>query len=181
MEGKDVQVEVYSRYPSVRLYLNNKLIGEQSTSVTQEFKAIFNVPYEVGTIKAVGVKDGKEQQSTTLKTAGNAAIIKLTPDRKIIKANGQDLSYITIQITDKNAVLQPNGENNLSYQVKGPGVIVGAGNANLQDTSPYVATNGKTWKGRATVIIKSRYNKGPIILEASSPGLPKASVIIKAY
>lgn len=180
MEGKAVQVEVYSRYPSVRLYVNNQLIGEQSTSVTQEFKTTFNVPYAAGTIKAVGVKDGKEQQSMILQTAGNAAIIKLTPDRTTIKANGQDLSYVTIEITDKNGVLQPNGETNLSYQVKGPGVIVAVGNANLQDTNPNVATTGKTWKGRATVIIKGNYNKGSIILEASSPGLPKASVMINA-
>ena len=180
MEGKDVKVEVYSRYPSVRLYLNNQLIGEQSTTVTQEFKASFNVPYATGTIKAVGVKNGKEQQSTTLQTAGKAAMIKLTPDRTKIKANGQDLSYITIEITDKNGVLQPNGEHTLSYQVKGPGMIVAVGNANLQDTNPNVATTGKTWKGRATVIIKGGYTKGSIILEASSQGLPTASVIINA-
>jgi len=180
MEGKDVQVEVYSRYPAVRLYLNNKLVGEQATGLAQQFKATFNVPYTAGTIKAVGVQDGKEQQGMILKTAGEAATIKLTADRKKIKANGEDLSYITIEITDKNGVLQPNAGNELSFTLKGPGVIAAVGNASLKDTNPYVATKCKTWKGRAMVIVKSTYKKGDIVLEAGSSGLPGALIVINA-
>jgi beta-galactosidase len=180
MEGKDVQVEVYSRYPAVRLYLNNKLIGEQLTGVAEQFKATFNVPYGAGVLRAIGMRDGKEQQSMTLKTAGEAAFIKFTADRKTIKANGQDLSYVTIEITDKDGTLQPNGESELSFQIKGAGVMAATGNGNLQDTNPYVATNSKTWKGRAMVIIKSTHDRGNITLEVSAPGLPKASVVINA-
>jgi len=55
-EGKNIQVEVYSKYPKVRLYINNKLIGEQATTVDQQFKATFTVPYSAGVLKAVGLK-----------------------------------------------------------------------------------------------------------------------------
>jgi len=90
-EGKNIQVEVYSKYPKIRLYLNNKLIGEQPATKEQEYKATFSLPYMPGELKAVGVENDKEMESTILKTAGDAAKIKLTADRTEILANGQDL------------------------------------------------------------------------------------------
>ncbi|HLP05004.1 MAG TPA: glycoside hydrolase family 2 TIM barrel-domain containing protein, partial [Paludibacter sp.] len=107
-EGKNIQVEVYSKYPKVRLYLNDKLIGEQATADEQQFKATFTVPYTAGVLKAVGVENGKEVESAILKTAGEAAAIKLTADRKEMTADGQDLIFVTVEITDKNGVQQPN-------------------------------------------------------------------------
>jgi len=92
-EGKDIQVEVYSKYPKVRLYLGNKLIGEQPTTDVQQFKATFSVPYSPGILKAVGVENNAEIESIILQTAVDAAKIKLTSDRKEILANGQDLSF----------------------------------------------------------------------------------------
>jgi len=179
-EGKDVQVEVYSKYPKIRLYLNNKLLGEQATGLAQEYKATFTVPYTAGVLKAVAVEDNKEVKSMTLKTAGEAASIKLTADRNKIKANGQDLSYITVEITDKSGIPQPNAENELSFKIKGPGVIAAVGNANLKDTNPYLATTNKAWKGRATVIVKSGHRAGPITIEVSSGGLQKGTVVVNA-
>ncbi|HEX6432127.1 MAG TPA: glycoside hydrolase family 2 TIM barrel-domain containing protein, partial [Niastella sp.] len=81
-EGKTVQVEVYSTYPKVRLYLNNKLIGEKATTLEQEHKATFAVPYSPGVLKAVAVENEKEIESTILQTSGDGATIKLTADRK---------------------------------------------------------------------------------------------------
>jgi beta-galactosidase len=97
--GKAIKVEVYSKYPKVRLYLNNKLIGEKPTTEDQEHKAEFAVPYSPGLLKAVGVDNDKEIESTVLQTAGDAAKVKLTADRKELIANGQDLSFVTIEQT----------------------------------------------------------------------------------
>jgi len=116
-EGKDLSVEVYSKYPKVRLYLNNKLVGEQATTIEQQFKATFPIPYSSGLLKAVGVENDQEMESTILQTAGDAAKLKLTADRKEIVANGQDLSYITIEITDKDGVFQPNATNRLHLKI----------------------------------------------------------------
>ena len=80
-EGKDIQVEVYSRYPAVRLYLNNRLIGEQPTTRHEEFKAVFTLPYQPGELRAVGVENGKETDPQRLETAGKPARIRLTADR----------------------------------------------------------------------------------------------------
>jgi beta-galactosidase len=177
-EGKDVQVEVFSKYPKVRLYLNDKLIGEQQTTREQEFKATFTLPYASGVLKAVGVDKNREMESTKLTTAGTAAKIKLTADRTTLSANGQDLSFVAVEITDADGHVQPNADNQLSFTVNGPGAIAAVDNANLKDTSAYVSNEKKAWKGRALVVIKSGRKTGTITLKVSSPGLSAATVII---
>lgn len=179
-EGKEMEVEVYSKYPSVRLYLNNKLVAENKTTIEQEFKAVFTVPYAAGTIKAVGVVDNKEMESKILKTAGASAKMSLEADRKKIQANGQDLSYVIVELTDAQGDLQPNADQKLTFKVDGPGVIAGVDNANLKDPDPYVSHTRKAWKGRAMIVIKSKHNAGNIKLTVSSAGLPDAVTIIKS-
>lgn len=179
-EGKDIQVEVYSKYPSVRLYLNDKLISELPTTLAQEFKATFTLPYQPGHLKAVGVLNGKEMESMSLKTAGEASKIKLSTDRKKLLANGQDLSFVIVELTDQNGCLQPNAENQLTFKVEGPGVIAGVDNAHLQNTDSYVGNTRKTWHGRAMVVIKSTHVKGNIKLTVSATGLPDATTLLKA-
>ncbi len=175
-EGKDIQVEVYSKYPKVRLYLNNKLIGEQATTREQQFKATFSVPYSTGLLKAVAVENDQEIESATLQTSGEAAKIKLTADRKEVLANGQDLSFVTVEITDKDGIIQPNAANRLKFKIEGQGTIAGVDNADIKDTDPYVGNTRKAWKGRALVVIKSGRTAGDIRLTVSSPGLADAII-----
>ncbi|WP_406843927.1 glycoside hydrolase family 2 TIM barrel-domain containing protein [Flavobacterium soyae] len=179
-EGKTVQVEVYSKYPKVRLYLNDKLIGEQPTAREQQFKATFSIPYSPGVLKAVGVENDKEVESAILQTAGDVAKIKLTADRKEILANGQDLSYITIEITDKDGIFQPNAANRLDFKIEGPGVIAGVDNADIKDTEQYVGNTRKAWHGRALVVIKSNHQADEIKLSVTSNGLEGKNIIVKS-
>jgi beta-galactosidase len=178
-EGKNMQVEVYSKYPKVRLYLNNKLIGEQATTVDQQFKATFPVPYVPGQLKAVGLENDKEKESTILQTSGDVAKIKLTADRKEILANGQDLSFVTIEITDNDGILQPNATNRLYFKVEGAGTIAAVGNADIKDCDSYVGNNRKAWKGRALIVIRSSRNAGDIKLTVSSFGLQDAPITVQ--
>lgn len=178
-EGKPIDVEVYSRYPKVRLYLNDKLVGEQPTGVEQQFKAVFNMPYQPGTLKAVGVEDDREVEEKVLVTAGKPAKIRLTADRKTLTANGQDLSFVTVEVVDKDGRVVPGAENRLTFDVKGAGVIAAVGNANLRDTDSYVGNQRNAWKGRAMVILKSARKNGSIRLKASAKGLASASLVVK--
>ena len=171
---------VYSRCPKVRLYLNNKLVGEKPTTLKQDFKGTFAVRYVPGLLKAVGVEKDKETGSAILRTAGTAAKIKLTPYRSLISANGEDLSFVTIEITDAHGVIQPNAGNRLFFKLNGPGVIAGIGNANLKDPDKYAGNTRKVWHGRALAVIKSTQNTGTIRLHVSSAGLPDATLTIKA-
>jgi len=173
-EGKEIQVEVYSKYPKVRLYLNDKLIGEQATSQEEQFKATFNVSYAKGELKAVGVVDNKEMEATILQTAGDAVKLKIVADRIKISADGQDLSFVNIEVVDNNGKLQPNADNKLQFKIEGAGVIAGVDNANISDLDPYVGTSRKAWHGRALVVIRSTKSAGNIKLTVSSNGLNNA-------
>ncbi|MFV0564899.1 MAG: DUF4982 domain-containing protein [Flavobacteriaceae bacterium] len=156
------------------------VVGEKNTTIEEEFKAVFEVPYSVGELKAVALKDDKEVEEIVLTTAGKAAQITLKPDRKTIKADGQDLVFITVEITDDNGVLAPHAENRLQFNVSGPGEIIGVDNANLKDTDLYMANNRKVWHGRALVIVKSTRKAGVIKVEVSSEGLGKSDITINS-
>lgn len=179
-EGKDVQVEVYSRYPMVRLYLNDKLIDERSVTEAQEYKAVFTVRYAPGVLRAAGVVDGKEMESVTLKSAGKASRIRLVADRQEISADGQDLSYIMVEIVDEKGNPQPQATNQLQFSITGPGTIAGLDNANLKDPDLYTGSARRAWNGRALAVLRSTRKAGNIRLTVSSPGLPDATIVVKA-
>ncbi len=178
LEGRKLQVEVYSKYRSVRLYLNDSLIGEKPATEEQEYKASFPVPYSPGVLKAVGVDNGKPVESVILRTSGDAAKIRLAADRKEMLANGQDLVYVTVEITDKDGIFQPHAASPLHFNIDGPGLIAGVDNADMKDTDKYAANNRKAWHGRALVVIRSTHNAGEVRLTVTSQGLSGASLNI---
>jgi beta-galactosidase len=120
-EGKMLQVELYSRYPEVRLYLNGQLIKAANNSSENAYKVVVSVPYSPGQLKAVGVTEKREVDSVFLTTAGQPANIRATADRTRLIADGQDLCFITLEIIDRQHRLQPNAENRLYFSLEGPG------------------------------------------------------------
>lgn len=179
-EGKEIQVEVYSKYPKVKLYLNDKVIGEKATGLQEEYKAVFKLPYSAGVLKAVGMDGDKEMETKILRTAGKAQKIRLTADRKQLKADGQDLSFVKVEVTDNEGNVQPTAAYDLKLEVSGQGSIAGVDNANLRDESPYTSHQRKTWQGKALVVLKSNKNKGKIKLTVSALGLESSSLVINA-
>ena len=179
-EGKNLEVEVYSRCASVRLYLNDTLIGEKSTGDSTAFKAVFSVPYRPGTLRAVGVIRGRETASKVLRTAGPVTGIRLVADRQRILANGEDLSYVKVVLVDKNGIVQPEGNNRLYFDIRGEGTIAGVDNADLKDPDPYDARSRKAWKGKALVVVKSSHKAGMILLRVRAKGLPEATLRIQS-
>jgi len=177
-EGKEIEVEVYSKYPKVRLYLNDKLVGEQETGMEQGYKTIFKLAYTPGELRAVGVIGDGVEESATLKTAGEPARIKLTADRQTIHADGQDLSFVTVEITDAAGNRVPYAENDIQFSVSGEGVIAGLGNGNLKEEGDYNADHCTAWKGRAMVVVKSTRKSSEVKLEVSSAGLSNASITV---
>lgn len=179
-EGKTVEVEICSRYPKVRLYLNDRLIGEQPTGRDRQFKAVFSLPYEPGTLKAVGVDGDGETAPVLLRTAGNASRIRLTADRRQLTPDGQDLTFVTVELTDGNGTVNPIADNALTFEVKGAGSILAVGNADLKDSASYTDAEHKAWKGRALVVLKSNGKRGKITLKARGDGLRTATLAIEA-
>jgi len=179
-EGKDMQVEVYSGAEKVRLFLNDKLIGEKPSGRAEEFKAMFTVPYSPGTLKAVGVKGDRVVAESVLTTAGKPARLRLTADRTTVQADGQDLSFVTVEALDGDGRLQPNADQELQFAISGPGVIAAVGNGDGRDTDPYQGNSRKLLEGRALVVVRTSKDGGPIRLRASAAGLSDADVTIQA-
>ena len=167
-EGKNIEVEVCSRYPRVRLYLNDKLIEEKGVTACQ---AVFTLPYQPGILRAEGIADGQVKETVTLQTAGEAKTIRLTADHTKLKADGQDLAFITIELLDANGVVNPTADNLLTASVKGPATIIAFGNADIKDCDPYTDSTHKAWKGRALLVVRSTGKKGKVTVTVQGDGL----------
>ena len=179
-EGKTMQVEVYSGVEKVRLFLNDKLIGEKAAGREQEFKTMFEVPYAPGTLKAVGVKADRVVAESVLTTAGRPARLRLTADRSTVQADGQDLSFVTVEAVDAEGRFQPDAGQEVQFAISGPGVIAAVGNADGTDSDSYQGTRRKLYRGRALVVIRTSKQGGPIRLKATAEGLSETVVTIQA-
>ncbi len=176
-EGKPIQVEVMSPYPKVKLYLNDQLVGEKAAGEANDCLAVFDVAYSPGTLKAVGIDmNGKDMETVTLSTAAEPVAIRLTPDKTIMSADGQDLVYVVAEAVDAAGRVVPDAEIPIEFNVSGNAVLKAAGSALLKDPDPYFDSKATTWKGRAMAIIKSTDRKGGSTLKATSKGFPTASI-----
>jgi beta-galactosidase len=178
MEGKPLEIEIYSRADAVRLYQDDKLIGEKPTTRAEKFKANFTVPYAPGSLKAVAVQAGKPVAESVLRTVGAPAQVRLTADRAAIRADGQDLSFITVEAVDANGRPDPNADQDVTFTLSGAGAIAAVGNADLMSEEPYVGNRRKLFRGKALVVVRSGKTAGPLTLSASAPGLKPATLTI---
>lgn len=183
-EGKQIEVEVYSRYPKTRLYLNGELVGEKATTRDEKFKAVFPMTYRPGVLRAVGLReDGTEDISSEriLRTSGKPTRLKLSPTQTTMTADGQDITWVTVEVVDNNDVLVADASNKLHFTVSGQAQLIATGNANLKDTVSYASSDREAWKGRAIVVLRSGNKPGKVVLSVSSEGLPTARQTIRIY
>ena len=173
-EGKPIDVEVYTKESEVTLYLNDKPIDTKTVSQSTEYKAVFTVPYEAGTLRAEA--GGKR---ATLSTAGEPARLRLTADRSVMTAGGQDLSFITVEIIDLEGHVCPNAAIPCEAIVKGQGTLLSFASADLKDCEPYTSPRVTTWKGRALLVVRSPHKKGKAQVCIKS-SLPTASIFIQS-
>ena len=174
-EGKAIEVEVYTKDPQVNLFLNDKLIDTKNVSRDTEFKAVFSVPYEAGTLRAQTCWG----RIKTLRTAGKPARLRLTPDRTVMTADGQSLTFVTIEVVDKDGTPVPEAAIDCEATVKGQGQLLAFASADLKDTEPYTSPRVKTWKGRALLVVRSTQKKGSVSVSIKS-ALPTASLSLKS-
>lgn len=180
LEGKPMRVNVYSRSPKVRLYLNDKLIGEKETG-KEDYTATFEVPYTQGVLKAVNINKKKETAETILKTTGSPSAIRLTADRNKIKANKNDLSYIKIEIVDENGNIVPDTNLPVNIECKGDGSVIASGNASYDDMKSFRSLIPNTFRGKAIVIVQPNDKAGKIGLTVSAEGLNSSYIEIETY
>ena len=200
-KGKSMTVKVITKYPSVRLYLNGKFLEEKKIGTyTNKFKdnlaswlswtdveshevqkkdaAFFQVPYIAGELKAVGVENGVEKENVTLKTTGRPVAIKLVADRKQISSSTNDLSYVSVNLVDKDGNVVPDNDLKLQLNVSGNGEIAAAGNSSPTDMKSFRSLTPKTYLGKSLVILRPNGRSGKIILHVKAANLNQATIEI---
>ena len=178
-EGQMIDVVAYTNCDEVKLYLNGQFLETKKLADAPKLSLLWKVPFRAGVLKAEGFKNGKLVATDVVKTAGDVSKIELLPDRSTISANGKDLSFITVKITDENGILVPDADNLVHFELEGEGKIVGVGNGNPMSLEPAKGRERRAFSGMCQVIVQSTGNAGDINLKASSLGLADAAVLIK--
>jgi beta-galactosidase len=180
-EGKLMNVNIYSSCSQVELFLNGQSLGKKTTDRSTKYTAVWQVSYETGVLKAVGYSGKKKISEAELRSAGEVSQIKLSADRIKIKSDGQDLSYITASLIDKEGTINPKAENEVSFEISGPGSLAGVGNANPISLESFQSPKRSAWHGKCMLVIKSEKTPGKIIIKAVSRGLQTAILEIESY
>ena len=179
-EGEDVDLWAYfNNADEVELFLNGESLGRKAPE-GDAYHVWWRVPFKPGTIEAVSYRDGKEVKRTSAVTASEPYALRLTPDRTGINADGTDLSYVAVEVIDKDGNLCPWADNEISFSVEGSGVNAGVDNGSPISLEKFKADRRKAFYGKALVIVQSNGDEGEIRVKAASPGLKESSVTINA-
>lgn len=173
-------IKAYSSCEEVELWLNNKKIGRQKTGAANKFTAYWRLPFQPGALKAIGYTGGKKVAEYQLQTAGATTQLTLKADRNEIRADGQDLSYVTVELKDANGITNPLDTSAVSFSLEGAGEIVAVANAYPKSTESFMQPGRKAWQGKCLVIVKSTRQPGNIELSVSAKGIEPAQITLQS-
>jgi beta-galactosidase len=176
--GKTVEVwAYYNNADEVELFLNDKSLGKRNKK-GDDLHVMWKVDYQPGTLKAISRKNGKIVLVKEVKTAGEPSQIQLIADRNNIKANGTDLSFVSVKILDANGNVVPTANNMIEFKIEGEGFIAGVDNGYQASLEPFKANYRNAYNGLCLAIVQAKEKLGTIKLTATSVGLKSETVII---
>jgi beta-galactosidase len=197
-EGLVIPVMVYSNCDAVELFVNGKSYGEKRlefprqgnsgswasyatppvNATTADLHLSWDVPYESGTLKAVGKKNGEVVYTEIVETTGKPAAIRLSADSKQINADNQDVAHVRIEIVDIKGNIVPTADNLIQFKIAGSGKLIGLENGNSSDHEPYKSDKRSVFNGLGLAIIQAGQTPGKVTLTASAEGMQDVSVEI---
>jgi beta-galactosidase len=181
--NQKVPVFCYTNYPKAELFVNGKSMGvkqKNTSTIYNRYRLMWDdVIYEPGEIKVVAYdNDNKVVAEQVIRTASETYSVKLTADRNRIKSDGKDLSFVTVEILDKNGNLCPKADNLLFFDVSGSGKLKAVCNGNPVDQTSFVSKYMRTFNGKMVAVIESDIKSGEIILKVSGGLLKPQAVTI---
>ena len=141
---------------------------------TADLHLTWDVPYEPGTLKAIGTRDGKVVFTTEVSTVGPPAALALTVDRSSIHADRRDVAHFTVAVVDAKGRTVPDADNEIEFTLQGPGTLIGVDNGDMTSHESYKANRRKAFHGLALAIVQSSDHPGEIAVTVKSPGLKEA-------
>ena len=193
-EGQTIPVFVYTSYPSAELFVNGVSQGVRTFAKSdgkvpclgeeamKRFRLMWeDVEYQPGEIRVVAYdSEGKAVAEKTVRTAGKAVAIKLTPDRKALKADGEDLCYINVSLTDKDGNTVPADNRLVKVKVSGNGMFKAMANGDPTCLEPFHVPQMHLFSGQLTVLVQSGTQPGEISVEVSGKGVKKTQITLKS-
>jgi len=180
-EGKTLAVEVYYDCDEIELFLNGRSIGKAPANLAAKHRALFSVAFEPGELKAVASRAGKPVAEATLATTGAPRAVRLKADRPRIRADRNDLAYITVELCDRNGRPVPDAADSVRFAVEGPAEIVAVANADPKTTAPYRGREHRLWRGRALVVLRPKGPAGDMVLHAIADGMKPGKVAVSTF
>ncbi len=198
-EGQFIPVTCYTNCDTVELFLNGRSVGLKGYGfprlgmegrygnspararvprTTGDLHLEWDVPYEPGTLKAVGTKDGKVVSTVEISTTGEPSSVRLTVDRARIAADRRDVAHITVEIVDGQGRVVPTAASEVAFTVEGEGKLIGLDNGDPQSHEDYKAARRQAFNGLCLAIVQSTGKSGRIQVTASSPSLQSANISI---
>jgi beta-galactosidase len=173
----EVTVRCFTTCPEVALLLNGRPVGTTNRLADATQGALsWRIPFEPGLLKAVGLKDGKEECEFALRTAGLRQRVELLPDSKQLRADGRDICHLEFRIVDERGVRVPDAAAEVTFSVSGPAKIIGIENGDLNSADTGKNLIRSAFHGRGLAIVQSTREAGKVRLSAAANGLAGASV-----
>ncbi|HUC83241.1 MAG TPA: DUF4982 domain-containing protein, partial [Flavisolibacter sp.] len=185
-EGETTPVFVYTNYDSAELFVNGKSQGIQrkhkAGTPQERYRLMWmNVKYEPGTVKVVAFgKDGKPAAEKSITTAGKPHKLVLEADRTTLNADGEDISFVTVSVVDKDGNLCPTAAEQLQFSVKGAGTYRAACNGDATSLEQFHLPTMKTFSGKLVVLVQATKQPGKIELNVSGSGLQTGTLLLNA-
>lgn len=181
--GQVTPVHVFSSGDEAELFINGKSQGRiKKAQYTYRFRWD-KITYQAGEVKVVTYKDGKEWATASIRTTGEASALKLSSykDRTTIKADGNDLSFLSVAVVDAKGDVVPTAEPKVTFSIKGPGEIVSTDNGDPTDFVAFPSKERKAFRGLALAIVKAKAGgSGPITVTATASGVKAAEFVLNA-
>lgn len=175
-EGKTAEIEVFSPGASVELFQDGNSLGRKEL---KDCRCTFETGYAPGVLKAVSYDAaGHEIGSSILQTAGDSEKLTLIAEENKIAADGEDLAYIAVNITDEAGNLKMTTDKKVRVSVEGEGVLMAVGSGNPVTEESFFDGEYTSWHGRVLVIVKSTDTSGTIKVTAQAEGMDRAQIEI---
>jgi beta-galactosidase len=201
IEGQFIPVTCYTNCDTAELFINGRSVGvrgyefprygmkgrygnyaarDRALRTTGDLHLSWDVPYEPGTLKVIGTKDGVVAATMEISTTGDPAAIRLTADRTELAADRRDVAHVVVEILDRQGRVVPDAANDIAFTLEGEARLIGVDNGNPQSHDSYKVNRCKVFNGMCLAVLQATAKAGRIRIVAASPTLQSAELTMES-